>query len=115
MTLRGTLHSAPLLLIIRRVGDRKCLESDCWKSALKQLCYIRNLIGSVALVTAAALTVQAQSLDQSCVVSVLNRTVQVNSNGTWVLPNVPANLGQFCAMIRRPPKSTPSPCPPASA
>ncbi len=32
-------------------------------------------------------------LNQNCVVSVLNRTVQVNADGTWVLPNVPANFG----------------------
>ncbi len=36
--------------------------------------------------------VQAQ-LNQNCVVAVLNRTVQVNANGSWVLPNVPANFG----------------------
>jgi hypothetical protein len=27
------------------------------------------------------------------VVSVLNRTVPVNADGTWVLPNIPANFG----------------------
>ena len=32
-------------------------------------------------------------LTQNCVVSVLNRTVQVNTDGTWVLPNIPANFG----------------------
>src|ERR1700722_2887298 len=32
-------------------------------------------------------------LNQNCVVAVLNRTVQVNANGSWVLPNVPANFG----------------------
>ena len=32
-------------------------------------------------------------LNQNCVVSVLNRTVQVSSDGSWVLPNVPANFG----------------------
>jgi hypothetical protein len=36
--------------------------------------------------------VQAQ-LNQNCVVSVLNRTVSVNPDGTWVLPNIPANFG----------------------
>ncbi|HKD15303.1 MAG TPA: Ig-like domain-containing protein [Candidatus Angelobacter sp.] len=34
-----------------------------------------------------------QQLDQTCVVSVLNRTVQVNSDGTWILPNIPAGFG----------------------
>lgn len=32
-------------------------------------------------------------LNQNCVVSVLNRTVQVNADGSWLLPNVPANFG----------------------
>ncbi len=38
------------------------------------------------------LTAYAQ-LNENCVVSVLNRTVQVKSDGTWLLPNVPANFG----------------------
>ncbi len=36
-------------------------------------------------------------LNQNCTVSVLNRNVQANADGTWVLPNVPANLGQVKA------------------
>src|SRR5216684_3529783 len=32
-------------------------------------------------------------LNQNCTVGVLNRTVQVNTDGTWVLPNIPANFG----------------------
>src|SRR5438270_8978541 len=36
-------------------------------------------------------------LNQNCVVSVLNRTVQVNADGSWVLPNIPANFGQVKA------------------
>jgi hypothetical protein len=32
-------------------------------------------------------------LNQNCIVAVLNRTVQVKPDGSWVLPNVPANLG----------------------
>ncbi|MEM9599158.1 MAG: hypothetical protein AAGD06_33125, partial [Acidobacteriota bacterium] len=33
-------------------------------------------------------------LDDSCVVSALNRTAPVDADGTWVLPNVPTNLGR---------------------
>ncbi len=40
-----------------------------------------------------AVSAWAQGLNQNCVVSVLNRTVQVNADGTWVLPNIPANFG----------------------
>jgi YVTN family beta-propeller protein len=32
-------------------------------------------------------------LDQNCVVSILNRNVQANADGSWILPNVPANFG----------------------
>lgn len=34
-------------------------------------------------------------LDSSCMVSALNRTAPVQEDGTWVLPNVPANVGQI--------------------
>src|SRR5262245_42013159 len=36
-------------------------------------------------------------LHQDCTVSVLNRNVRVNPDGSWVLPNVPANFGQVGA------------------
>ena len=49
---------------------------------------------SIALIGMAVLYGNANAqLNQNCVVSVLNRTVQVNSDGTWVLPNIPANFG----------------------
>ena len=36
-------------------------------------------------------------LNENCVVSILNRTVQVRPDGSWVLPNIPANFGQIRA------------------
>jgi hypothetical protein len=48
------------------------------------------------LMLSAAQAAQAQ-LDENCTVSVLNRTVRVNHDGTWVLPNIPANFGQVKA------------------
>jgi hypothetical protein len=36
-------------------------------------------------------------LNENCTVSVLNRTVRVNPDGSWVLPNIPANFGQVKA------------------
>jgi len=36
----------------------------------------------------------AAQLDQTCTVSAFNRTARVQADGVWVLPNVPANLGQ---------------------
>ena len=38
-------------------------------------------------------SVWAQKLNENCTVSVLNRTVRVNADGSWVLPNIPANFG----------------------
>src|SRR5436309_450140 len=40
---------------------------------------------------------QAQGLNENCTVSVLNRSVPVNPDGSWVLPNIPANFGQVKA------------------
>lgn len=33
-------------------------------------------------------------LNENCMVSVLNRTVRANPDGSWVLSNVPANFGR---------------------
>src|SRR5262249_5651380 len=37
------------------------------------------------------------ALNEHCVVSVLNRTAYVQADGSWVLPNVPANIGRVRA------------------
>jgi hypothetical protein len=54
-------------------------------------------VGAVALLSPGArATAQSTSplrLDEHCTVSVLNRSVRVNPDGSWVLPNVPANFG----------------------
>jgi hypothetical protein len=50
------------------------------------------LLGLTMLFPLCALA-QSVMLNQNCVVSVLNRTVPVNPDGTWVLPNIPANFG----------------------
>ncbi len=46
--------------------------------------------------TVASSSASAQ-LNQNCVVSVLNRNVQVNADSTWILPNIPANFGRVRA------------------
>jgi len=51
----------------------------------------------LAALTLAATVVPAAQLDQNCVVTVLNRTAQVRADGTWILPNLPANTGQVRA------------------
>jgi hypothetical protein len=52
--------------------------------------------GVVALLLCVVHSAVAQ-LHEHCTVSVLNRNVQVNLDGSWVLPNVPANFGQVRA------------------
>ena len=58
-------------------------------------------LGVIAAVTLVAMLCApdeaAAQLNQYCTVSVLNRTVRVNADGTWVLPNVPANTGRVKA------------------
>ena len=38
-------------------------------------------------------------IDETCTVSILNRTVQVQPDGTWFVPNVPSNLGKVRARV----------------
>lgn len=53
---------------------------------------VLGLGGMLALVLCPAERALAQ-LDQNCTVSVLNRSVLVKPDGSWVLPNIPANFG----------------------
>src|SRR4051812_49919737 len=56
-----------------------------------------------ALTTAVVIGLSLQAnaayaqLNEDCVVSVLNRTVQVKADGSWVLPNIPAGFGRVKA------------------
>ena len=36
-------------------------------------------------------------LNESCVINILNRTIQVSADGSWSLPNVPSNQGRIRA------------------
>ena len=56
-----------------------------------------KIITFVAFIPCAINVALAQKLNENCTVSVLNRTVRVNPDGSWVLPNIPANLGQVKA------------------
>ena len=58
---------------------------------------VLHMVAAGALMLCAAEVGLAQNLDENCTVSVLNRTVRVNPDGSWVLPNVPANFGQVKA------------------
>jgi hypothetical protein len=57
----------------------------------------RLRIGLAALLLLCAVHGAVAQLNEHCTVSVLNRNVQVNPDGSWVLPNVPANFGQVRA------------------
>jgi hypothetical protein len=49
---------------------------------------------TVLLILASAASAFAQNqLNENCTVAVLNRTAQVRADGTWVIPNIPANFG----------------------
>ncbi|WP_166892362.1 Ig-like domain-containing protein [Massilia sp. CCM 8734] len=50
----------------------------------------------LAVLTCAGWPALAQ-LNENCVVSVLNRNVLVKADGSWVLPNIPANFGSVRA------------------
>jgi YVTN family beta-propeller protein len=55
---------------------------------------VKSRFGLLLLVAGFVLPLHAQqALDENCVVSVLNRTVQVNADGSWQLPNIPAGFG----------------------
>ena len=57
---------------------------------------MRSRLLSVAAIGALSVLIARPALAQlneKCMVSVLNRTVRANADGSWVLPNVPANFG----------------------
>src|SRR3954466_3835933 len=49
---------------------------------------------SAGAVLAGAAAAQAAPLNDHCIVSVLNRSAKVQADGSWVLPNVPSNIGR---------------------
>ncbi len=75
-----------------RLGERLCSEAIGIRSGSR---YILGALLAIFLPTLSP--VALAQLDENCTVSVLNRNVQVNSDGSWVLPNVPANFGQVRA------------------
>ncbi len=58
-----------------------------------QFCGVRTLH---AIITVFALSTGALAqLNQNCVATIANRSVQVNANGTFAVPNVPADSGYY--------------------
>src|SRR5213594_1787890 len=58
---------------------------------------VPNRVAKAVTLMLAASSGALGQLNQNCTVSVLNRTVQVNAAGSWVLPNIPVNFGQVKA------------------
>ena len=56
---------------------------------------ILTLLLAVVAATLARAQDQPHSLDETCLVSALNRSARVREDGSWVLPNVPSNFGQI--------------------
>lgn len=55
---------------------------------------------SALILGLSAVVSQAQALttlDENCVINILNRTVQVTKAGNWALPNVPSDMGKIRA------------------
>jgi hypothetical protein len=71
------------------LGYKYMLDSNLASFGLSRLV---TLMAGPILFLAASQPLFAQ-LNQNCTVSVLNRNVQAKADGTWVLPNIPANFG----------------------
>lgn len=64
-------------------------------SVIRRLCVASGLLVSASLTMTQS--AGATTLDEKCVVNILNRTVQVQPNGSWSMPNVPSSMGQVRA------------------
>ena len=62
-------------------------------------CRLRVVIHFTILLVCSGLSwpAEAQELDDSCVVSILNRTAASQPDGSYILPNTPSNMGQVRA------------------
>jgi hypothetical protein len=62
---------------------------------------MQNVPRIVALIVLASVVApsSATNLDDSCTVNILNRTVQVDAEGGWSMPNVPSTMGKVRARV----------------
>lgn len=77
-----------------QTNDSAATSATPRRGALVRAC------GKAALALAVVMTAMSPAhaqLNENCVVSVLNRNVQAKADGTWVLPNIPANFGTLRA------------------
>ena len=64
---------------------------------VKTLYVLASVIGAFAYLLLASVPVAAIELDEHCTVNIMNRTVQVQDDGTWRMNNVPAFMGRVRA------------------
>jgi len=55
------------------------------------------LVSTLTLLTSTGSIADDVTLNEKCVINILNRTLQVSDDGGWALPNVPSNMGQIRA------------------
>ena len=71
--------------------------------------YTKSVLRAAILVAASVVSGRLfAALDESCVVNILNRTVQVGKNGGWSVPNLPSNMGRIRARATCIQRRTPS-------
>src|SRR5712691_9285803 len=56
-------------------------------------------VGAIGILALCAARGALAQFNANCTVSVLNRNVRLNPDGSWVLPNVPANFGAVRARV----------------
>src|SRR5713226_8350275 len=64
---------------------------------MRALMRVWDVFAVPLIVLASLQPASATTLGANCVVSVLNRSVEVRPDGSWVVPNIPANLGRVRA------------------
>ena len=57
----------------------------------------KTLFALLVLVSTLPVYAETTKLDENCVINILNRTIQVNKESGWAVPNVPSNMGRVRA------------------
>jgi len=78
--------------------NQRCVVASAPRRLLARRRHGRRVVVAApagVLIAILAATAARGQLDDTCMVSALNRTAPVDANGVWVLPNVPAGTGQI--------------------
>ena len=59
----------------------------------------QRIVAVVSVWFAASVSHAAPTLNETCTINILNRTTQVQPDGSWILPNIPSNMGRIRARI----------------